>query len=154
MDNRSFFVIFSNDNAYIKSPKVFPSILAGKLESFGNGTANFLFVPQVNINRASFNSKINRLIAGHGPFVIYLHRFGLCSHDRCDDKGDPDHYATGCSLTKPFHFMKPSAENLSTYSENIIQNKRSFVRLMNMMKILSERRHDIIIYNSITQRNR
>ncbi|GBM86115.1 hypothetical protein AVEN_167771-1 [Araneus ventricosus] len=22
-------------------------------------------------------------LSGHGPFVTYLHRFGLCSHDRC-----------------------------------------------------------------------
>ncbi|GBO24058.1 hypothetical protein AVEN_265748-1 [Araneus ventricosus] len=31
------------------------------------------------------------------PFS-YLHRFGLCSHDRCvcGDKGNPNHYSTRC----------------------------------------------------------
>ncbi|GBO34581.1 hypothetical protein AVEN_139423-1, partial [Araneus ventricosus] len=61
----------------------------------------------------------------HGPFVTYLHRFGLCSHDRCvyGDKGDPDHYATDCSVTKPFHFLKSSAENPSTWYENIVKTE-------------------------------
>ncbi|GBN31104.1 hypothetical protein AVEN_96873-1 [Araneus ventricosus] len=55
------------------------------------------------------------------------YRFDLCSHDGCvcGDKGDPNHYATDYPLTKPFHFMKPGAENLSTSCENIVQNKRS-----------------------------
>ncbi|GBN28171.1 hypothetical protein AVEN_78970-1, partial [Araneus ventricosus] len=61
------------------------------------------------------------------------------------NKGDPDHYATDCPVTKSFHFMKPSAENLSTWCENIVQNKRSLAQLMNIMKILHERRHDVII---------
>ncbi|GBM59433.1 hypothetical protein AVEN_174415-1 [Araneus ventricosus] len=36
--------------------------------------------------------------SGRGIFVTYLHRFRLCSHDRCvcSDKGGPDHYATNC----------------------------------------------------------
>ncbi|GBL83566.1 hypothetical protein AVEN_196400-1 [Araneus ventricosus] len=36
------------------------------------------------------------------------------SHDRCvcGDEGDPDHYATNYPVTKTFHFMNPSAENL------------------------------------------
>ncbi|GBM95421.1 hypothetical protein AVEN_222851-1 [Araneus ventricosus] len=57
------------------------------------GRRTFIFVPQVNVNRASFNSRTNQFIAGHGPFVTCLHRFGLCSHDRCvcDDKGGPNH---------------------------------------------------------------
>ncbi|GBM49170.1 hypothetical protein AVEN_148090-1 [Araneus ventricosus] len=84
---------------------------------------------------------------GPGPFVTYLHRFGLCSHDRyvCGAKGDPNHYATVCPVTKPFHFTQPSAENLSTWCENIAQDKRSLARLMSIMKILHERRHDIIM---------
>ncbi|GBO01529.1 hypothetical protein AVEN_70277-1 [Araneus ventricosus] len=61
------------------------------------------------------------------------------------NKGDPDHYATDCPVTKPFYFMKPSAENLSTWCENIVQNKRSLAQLMNIMKILHQRRHDILI---------
>ncbi|GBM84266.1 hypothetical protein AVEN_102016-1 [Araneus ventricosus] len=75
------------------------------------GRRNFLFVPQVNINRASFNSRTNQFITAHGPFVTYLHRFGLCSHDRCfcGAEGDPNRYATVCPVTKPFHFTKPSA---------------------------------------------
>ncbi|GBN54485.1 hypothetical protein AVEN_68123-1 [Araneus ventricosus] len=99
------------------------------------------------MNRASFNSRNNQFITGHEPFVTYLHRFGLCSHDRCvcGAKGDPNHYATVCPVTKPFHFTKPSAGNLSTWCENIVQDKRSLVRLMNIMKILHERRHDIIM---------
>ncbi|GBL92515.1 hypothetical protein AVEN_174773-1 [Araneus ventricosus] len=46
---------------------------------------------------------------GHGPFVTHLHRFDLCSHDRCvcGGKGDPDHFATDCPVTKPFHFVSP-----------------------------------------------
>ncbi|GBO25066.1 hypothetical protein AVEN_114841-1 [Araneus ventricosus] len=89
----------------------------------------------------------NQFITGHGPFVTYLHRFDLCSHDRCvcGAKGDPNHYATVCPVTKPFHFTKPSAESLSTWCENIVQEKRSLARLMNIMKILHERRHDIIM---------
>ncbi|GBM65809.1 hypothetical protein AVEN_172661-1 [Araneus ventricosus] len=57
------------------------------------GRRTFLFVPQININRASFNSRTNQFITGHGPFVTYPHRFGLCSHDRCvcGAKGDPNH---------------------------------------------------------------
>ncbi|GBN76610.1 hypothetical protein AVEN_8001-1 [Araneus ventricosus] len=53
---------------------------------------------------------------GHESFVTYLHMFRLCSHDLCvcGDKGDPNHYAADCPATKPFRFMKPSAENLST----------------------------------------
>ncbi|GBN78857.1 hypothetical protein AVEN_127717-1 [Araneus ventricosus] len=85
-----------------------------------------------------------RALRRHGPFVTYLQRFGLSSHDRCvcGDKGDPNHYATVCPVTKPFHFTKPSAENLSTWCENIAQDKRSLARLL---KILHERRHDIIM---------
>ncbi|GBN13982.1 hypothetical protein AVEN_252670-1 [Araneus ventricosus] len=111
------------------------------------GRRTFLFVPQVNINRASFNSRINQFITGHRPFVTYLHRFDLCSHDRCvcGAKDDPNHYATVCPVTKPFHFTKPSAANLLTWCENIVQGKRSLARLMNIMKILHERRHDIIL---------
>ncbi|GBL90359.1 hypothetical protein AVEN_178806-1 [Araneus ventricosus] len=83
----------------------------------------------------------------HGPFVTYLQRFGLCSRDRCIgcDKGNTDRYATDCPVTKPFHFMNPSSENLSTWCENIVQNERSLARLMNIMKVLHGRRHDIII---------
>ncbi|GBM07890.1 hypothetical protein AVEN_96504-1 [Araneus ventricosus] len=86
--------------------------------------------------------------AGHGPFVTYLRRFGLCSHERCvcNDKGDTAQYATDCPVTKPFHFIKSSAENLSTCCENIVQNKRSQAQLMNIMKIRHERRHDTIIH--------
>ncbi|GBM87133.1 hypothetical protein AVEN_110013-1 [Araneus ventricosus] len=111
------------------------------------GRRTFLFVPQVNINRASFNSRTNQFITGHGPFVTYLHGFGLWSHDRCvcGAKGDPNHYATIFPVTKPFHFTKTSAENLSTWCENIVQDKRSRARLMNIMKIHHERRHDIIM---------
>ncbi|GBM31376.1 hypothetical protein AVEN_99597-1 [Araneus ventricosus] len=48
--------------------------------------------------------------------------FGLCSKKRvCAYKGDPNHCATDCPVTKPFHFMKPSAENISTWCENIVQ---------------------------------
>ncbi|GBM35575.1 hypothetical protein AVEN_121031-1 [Araneus ventricosus] len=95
------------------------------------GRRTFLFAPQANINRASFNSRVNQFITGHGSFVTYLHRFGLCSHDRCvrGAKGDPNHYATVCPVTKPFHFAKPSAENLLTWCENIVQDKRSLARL-------------------------
>ncbi|GBN28654.1 hypothetical protein AVEN_209726-1 [Araneus ventricosus] len=77
----------------------------------GRIDGSFLFVPQVNINRASFNSIDNQFITGHGPFVTYLHRFGLCSHDRCvcGAKGDSNHYATIFPVTKPFHSTKPSA---------------------------------------------
>ncbi|GBO04740.1 hypothetical protein AVEN_172185-1, partial [Araneus ventricosus] len=68
----------------------------------------------------------------HGPFVTYLHRFGLCLRDRCVcvDNGDPDHYATVFLMTKSFHLMKTSAENLWTWCENIAQNKRSLARLV------------------------
>ncbi|GBN60933.1 hypothetical protein AVEN_69254-1 [Araneus ventricosus] len=75
------------------------------------------------------------------------HRFGLWSHDRCicGNKGDPNHCATVCPVTKPFHVTKSSAENLSTWCENIVHNRRSPARLMNIMKILHERRRDIIM---------
>ncbi|GBO13609.1 hypothetical protein AVEN_222348-1 [Araneus ventricosus] len=68
----------------------------------------------------------------------------LCSQDRCvcGAKGDPNHYATVCPVTKYFHFTKPRAENLSTWFENIVQGRRSLARLMN---ILPGRRHDIIM---------
>ncbi|GBM19517.1 hypothetical protein AVEN_273463-1, partial [Araneus ventricosus] len=62
----------------------------------------------------------------------------------CSAKGDPNHCATVCPVTKPFPFTKPSAENLSTWCENIVQDERSVARLMNIMKILHGRRHDII----------
>ncbi|GBL84049.1 hypothetical protein AVEN_100907-1 [Araneus ventricosus] len=77
------------------------------------------------------------------PFL----EFGLCSHDQrvCGAKGDPNHYSTVCPVTKPFHFKKPSAENLSTWCENIVQDRRSLARLMSIVKILHERRHDIIM---------
>ncbi|GBO38534.1 hypothetical protein AVEN_11335-1, partial [Araneus ventricosus] len=80
------------------------------------------------------HTNINQFITG--PFVTYLNRFGLCSHDRCvcGAKGDPNHYATVCPVTKPFHFMKPSAEN--TWCENSVRDKRSLARCMNIMKIL------------------
>ncbi|GBL73419.1 hypothetical protein AVEN_159429-1 [Araneus ventricosus] len=83
----------------------------------------------------------------HAPFVTYLHKFGLCSHDRCvcGAKGDPNRYATVCPVTKPFHFTKPSTENLSTWCENIDQDKRSLARLMSFMRIFHERRDDIIM---------
>ncbi|GBM71620.1 hypothetical protein AVEN_275086-1, partial [Araneus ventricosus] len=107
----------------------------------------FIFVPQVNINRASIDSKIYQFITGHGPFVTYHHRFGLSSYDRCvcGDNSYSNHYATDCPVTKPFHFTKPSAVNLSTWCQNIVQNKISLAQLVNIMKILQERRHDIII---------
>ncbi|GBM07184.1 hypothetical protein AVEN_151307-1, partial [Araneus ventricosus] len=83
----------------------------------------------------------------HGPFVTYHHRFGLSSHNRCvcGAKGHPNHYATDCPVTKPFHFTKPSAVNLSTWCQNIVPNKISLTQLVNVMKILHERRRDIII---------
>ncbi|GBN93640.1 hypothetical protein AVEN_257032-1 [Araneus ventricosus] len=86
-------------------------------------------------------------MTGHGPFVTYLHRFGLCSHDRCvcGAKDDPNHYATVCPVTKPFRFTKPSAEILSMWCENIVRNKRSLARLMSIMRILHERRRGIVI---------
>ncbi|GBN66852.1 hypothetical protein AVEN_204020-1 [Araneus ventricosus] len=96
--------------------------------------------------KASFPGNGERT-EGHGPFVTYHHRFGLSSHDRCvcGDKSDPNHYATDCPVTKPFHFTKPSAVNLSTWCRNIVQNKISLAQLVNIMKILHERRHDIVI---------
>ncbi|GBN78677.1 hypothetical protein AVEN_9144-1 [Araneus ventricosus] len=108
-------------------------------------TANFPFrTSQANINRASFNSNIYQFITGQEAFVTYLHRFGLCSHDRCvcGAKGDPNHYTTVCPVTKHFNFTKPSAENLSTWCENIVHNRRSLARLMNIMKILHGRRRE------------
>ncbi|GBO27933.1 hypothetical protein AVEN_168071-1 [Araneus ventricosus] len=92
-------------------------------------------------------SKTTAMVFGPGPFVTCLHRFGLCSHDRCvcGAKGDRNHYVTVCPVTKALHFTKPSAENLSTWCENIVQDKRSLARLMNSMKILHERCHDIIM---------
>ncbi|GBL93554.1 hypothetical protein AVEN_59737-1 [Araneus ventricosus] len=116
------------------------------MESFETGRRNFLFVPQVNIIKASFNSRTNQFIPHHGPFVTYLHRFGLCSHDRCifGAKGDSNHYATVFPVTKPFHFSKPSAENLSTWCENIAQGQNFLAPLMSIMNILHERRHDIV----------
>ncbi|GBL85398.1 hypothetical protein AVEN_34590-1 [Araneus ventricosus] len=85
--------------------------------------------------------------SSHGPFVTYLYKFGLYSHDRCvcGAEGDPNHYATVCPVTKLFHFTKPSAGNLLLWCENIVQVKRSLARLMNIMKILHERRQDIIM---------
>ncbi|GBN72161.1 Uncharacterized protein K02A2.6 [Araneus ventricosus] len=82
-----------------------------------------------------------------GCFVTYLHSFDLCSHDRCvcGAKGDPHYCATICRATKSFHITKPSVENLSTWCENNVQDKRSLARLMNIMKILHERRQDIIM---------
>ncbi|GBO27185.1 hypothetical protein AVEN_43017-1 [Araneus ventricosus] len=73
------------------------------------GRRTFLFVPQVNINRASFKSRTNQFITGPGPFVTCLHRFGLCSHDRCvcGAKGDRNHYVTVCPVTKRFHSRSP-----------------------------------------------
>ncbi|GBM89959.1 hypothetical protein AVEN_43399-1 [Araneus ventricosus] len=73
----------------------------------------------------SLSPRTNQFVTGHGPVVTYLHRFGLCSHDRyvCGDEGDPNHYAAVCPVTKPFHFTMPSAENLSTWCENIVQEK-------------------------------
>ncbi|GBM77952.1 hypothetical protein AVEN_188960-1 [Araneus ventricosus] len=64
---------------------------------------------------------------------------------RHNAKGDPNHYATVCPVTKPFHFRKPRAENFSTWCENIVQDKGYLARLMNILKILHERRHDIIM---------
>ncbi|GBO08977.1 hypothetical protein AVEN_5605-1 [Araneus ventricosus] len=109
------------------------------MEPLGNG----LFVPQVNSNRASFNSRTDQSISGHGPFVTYLHRFGSCSHDGgvSDDESDPDHYAPDCPVTKPSHFTNSGAENLSTWCENILPDKKSLARLMK----IHERRHDTII---------
>ncbi|GBL94006.1 hypothetical protein AVEN_76722-1 [Araneus ventricosus] len=96
-----------------------------------------------------------RMCIEHHPAEDHFHqslswlwgtRFGLFSHDRCvcGAKDDPNHYATACPVTEPFHFTKPSAENLSTWYENIVQDKRSLARLMSIM-ILHERRHDIIM---------
>ncbi|GBN11532.1 hypothetical protein AVEN_237839-1 [Araneus ventricosus] len=80
------------------------------------------------------------VVAGHVSLVTYLHRFGLRSHDECvcGYTCDPNHYATDCPVIKPFHFTKTSAENLSTWCENIVQRKRSLARLMDIMKILHE----------------
>ncbi|GBN56638.1 hypothetical protein AVEN_204507-1 [Araneus ventricosus] len=104
------------------------------------GRRTFLFVPQVNINRASFNSRTNRFMTEHEPFMTYLHRFGLCSRDRCvcGAKGDPNYYATVCPVANPFHFTKPSAENLSMLCKNIVQDKRFLAWLMSFMKIIHE----------------
>ncbi|GBM47587.1 hypothetical protein AVEN_77027-1 [Araneus ventricosus] len=82
--------------------------------------------------------------AALSPLVFYrpstLLGFDLCSHDRCvcGAKGDSNHYATVCPVTKPFHFTKPSAESLSTWCKNTDQEKRSLARLMNIMKILHD----------------
>ncbi|CAL1262108.1 unnamed protein product, partial [Larinioides sclopetarius] len=78
---------------------------------------------------------------------LIRYRFGLCSHDYCvcGAKRDPNHYATDCPMTKHFHFTKPSAENLSTWYEKIVNDKRSFVRIMCIMKILHEWLQDIIM---------
>ncbi|GBM03855.1 hypothetical protein AVEN_231321-1 [Araneus ventricosus] len=98
--------------------------------------------PSFSSKSTLFNSRTNQFIMGHGPFVPYLHRLGLCSHDRCvcGAEADPNHYATVCLVTKLLHFTKSSSENLSTWCENIVQDKRSLARLMNIMKILYERR--------------
>ncbi|GBM20185.1 hypothetical protein AVEN_5702-1 [Araneus ventricosus] len=129
-----------------KSQKVFPLEISQDRWNFPEtGRRTFHFVPQVDINQASFNSKIDQFITGHESFVTYLHMFGLCSRCVRDDKDDPDHYATDYPVTKPFHFKMPSAENLSTWCENIIQDKRSLARLMSIMRILHERRHNAIM---------
>ncbi|GBO44143.1 hypothetical protein AVEN_135864-1 [Araneus ventricosus] len=75
--------------------------MAGQMDPSEMGRRTFLLVPQVNINRASFNSRTNQFITGHGPFVTYLPRLGLFSHDRCvcGAEGDPNHYATVCPVS-------------------------------------------------------
>ncbi|GBM49169.1 hypothetical protein AVEN_148089-1 [Araneus ventricosus] len=98
-----------------------------------------LSVPNQGITTTNSSQDLGR--------VKKLHRFGLCSHDRCfcSAEGEPNQCATVCPVPKPFHFTKSSAESLSTWSENIAQDRRSLARLMSIMKILHERRHDIIM---------
>ncbi|GBN31109.1 Cytochrome P450 4C1 [Araneus ventricosus] len=106
-----------------ESQRLFPSvpIIGRKM----NEDINYSNRPENQPDSTAW--KAVRLTATTPMLQKMSYRFDLCSHDGCvcGDKGDPNHYATDYPLTKPFHFMKPGAENLSTWCENIVQNKRS-----------------------------
>ncbi|GBM66720.1 hypothetical protein AVEN_197789-1 [Araneus ventricosus] len=46
------------------------------------GRRTFLFVPEVSINRATFNSKMNHYITEYGTLCPVPLRLGLCPQDR------------------------------------------------------------------------
>ncbi|GBN08155.1 hypothetical protein AVEN_1026-1 [Araneus ventricosus] len=85
------------------------------------GRRTFIFVPQVNVNRASFNSRTT-FIAGHGPFVtvftgsVYVHTI-ICLMIKVVQ-------TTGNRLPVTFFFTKPSAEDLSSTCVQILPNAK------------------------------
>ncbi|GBL87832.1 hypothetical protein AVEN_192017-1 [Araneus ventricosus] len=67
-------------------------------------------VPRVTNKPVGWNREELMFVTGHGPFLSYLHRFNLRTHDNCScgENGDPMHHATKCRFTLSWHFQTPT----------------------------------------------
>ncbi|GBN22416.1 hypothetical protein AVEN_38375-1 [Araneus ventricosus] len=61
----------------------------------------------------------------------------LCA---CGDIGQPFHYAMTCYLTTSYHFTKPSENPTSIWWRNLLNNKLSRLKIVNLVSFLLKTR--------------
>ncbi|GBM54002.1 hypothetical protein AVEN_228755-1 [Araneus ventricosus] len=91
--------------AEIKSAAL--SIWQDNWDNGETGRSTHDIVPRVSNKPVGWNREEIMFVTGYGPFLSYLLRFNLRTHDNCScgEKGDPIHYATKCPFTLSWHFQ-------------------------------------------------
>ncbi|GBN51764.1 hypothetical protein AVEN_52941-1 [Araneus ventricosus] len=110
----------------------------------GRSTHNI--VPGVSNKPVGWNREELMSVAGHGPFISYLHRFNLRTHGNCSciEKGDPMHYATKCWFTLSWHFQTPTMSLKLQWLKNILTNNLSRTRLRLLMRFICDENNPIV----------
>ncbi|GBO11168.1 hypothetical protein AVEN_74793-1 [Araneus ventricosus] len=116
------------------------SICQDNWDNGETGRSTHDIVPRVSNKPVGCNREEIMFVPGHGPFLSYLHRFNLRTHDNCScgEKGDPMHYATKCRFTLSWHFQTPTVSLKLQWLENILSNNLSRTRLRFLMRFICD----------------
>ncbi|GBL75780.1 hypothetical protein AVEN_155071-1 [Araneus ventricosus] len=104
------------------------------------GRTIYNIIPKVTTNPVPWTRESILLATGYGPFPSYLHMFNFHHSDlcACGEVGTPFHYATTCHLTASYHFTKPNENLTSIWWRNILTNKLSRLKIINLVSFLIE----------------
>ncbi|GBM10711.1 hypothetical protein AVEN_105-1 [Araneus ventricosus] len=114
------------------------------------GRSTHDIVPRVSKKPVGWNREEIMFVAGHGPFLSYLHRFNLRTHGNCScgETGDPIHYATKCRFTLSWHFQTPTVSLKLQWLKNILTNNLSRTRLRLLMRFICDENNLIVEDNN------
>ncbi|GBM13169.1 hypothetical protein AVEN_64373-1 [Araneus ventricosus] len=99
----------------------------------------------VNLTQLCHREEI-MFVTGRWPFLSYLHRFNLRTHDNCScaEEGDPMHYATKCRFTLSWHFQTPTVSLKLQWLKKILTNNLSRTQLRLLMRFMCDENNLIV----------